>query len=76
MYASTTLDGASPMAAPTSAWVQKGVIVPGAILARTARTKAFEVGMNIDERRIFDIAEICNDENRNNNIMISFYIVN
>jgi len=33
--------------------------------------------MNIDDRRIFDIAENCNNENRNNNnIMISFYIVN
>jgi hypothetical protein len=32
--------------------------VPGAIFARTARTKAFGVGMNSDGRRIFDIAEV------------------
>jgi hypothetical protein len=34
-------------------------MVPGAIFASTARTKAFGVGTNSDERRIFDIAEVC-----------------
>jgi hypothetical protein len=37
-------------------------MVPGAIFASTARTKAFGVGMNIDGRRIFDIAEVCTRE--------------
>ena len=32
---------------------------PGAIFASTVRTKVFGVGMNSDERRIFDIAEVC-----------------
>jgi hypothetical protein len=59
VYDSTTLGGANPMTAPISAWVQYGVMVPGAILASTTRTKAFGVGTKSDARRIFDIVEVC-----------------
>ena len=50
------------MAAPTNAWVQYGVRVPGASFESTERTKAFGVGMNNDGRRILDMAEVYMNE--------------
>ena len=49
------------MTAPISAWVQYGVMVPGASLASTTRTNAFGVGTKSDARRIFDIADVCEE---------------
>ena len=60
-YARTIFGGASLIAAPTNAWVQYGVIVPGASFASTERTKAFGFGMNNDGRRILDMAEVYGD---------------
>lgn len=50
------------MAAPTNAWLQYGVTVPGVSFASTERTKAFGVGMNNDGRRILDMAEVYRNE--------------
>ena len=61
-YASNALGGASAMTTPINAWLQYGVKVPGASFASTERTKAFEVGMNNDGRRILDMAEIYRNE--------------
>jgi hypothetical protein len=61
-YDRTILGGASVIAAPTNAWVQYGVIVPGASFVSTERTKDFGFGMNNDGRRILDMADVCGDE--------------
>ena len=47
------------MAAPSRACDQYGVMVPGASLARTERTKERALGTRSDGRRIFDISVVC-----------------
>ena len=52
------LGGVSAIAAPTNAWLQYGVKVPGDNFLSTVHIKAFRAGMNSDGWRILDMAEV------------------